>query len=819
MDEKYKINRYSELLDKNKIIRLFSYLLSVLLGMCFINCSNYETSKMEETWREFRALHPYSYQTVALKHYGDTCVFVMSEPDSWVKETDLEQLFDKYDGQLIIRYQPYGFDGQLTDAVGCAIFDSITFDNFEKELFTLLYKTDYKPFYTDLDNPIKHVYYSENYNLNYSISPFIIESELNDLFSIPTQKGDSIEKTVSELLDSDMQSSNEIYFSKERGFVIWVINTDSTIQAETFLQNARRFALDTDLILGSIPKRENTNKIAIVAREREVPVFILPPLKSETILQLSSNTKSDIKLTFDADSIHTKELNDSTFATPISITNWWENTELGNLMVITDVLLKSWSESGKVCDYFMDYPMPDNYPFVNGLSQEVGYIPHYYWNFYYDGETGCMPIDYYPVYPQDSIATETEKEIAFKARMHFANLNCIDIVRATQYSAIYQLFNGLKLYYPKQTESWVKTPSWTISNKPWGFGGYIAQAGGLGKAAKSLGKGLSRPKPFPKPTPRPTPYPVHYPVHYPISSPIFGSATLKHDYLNQLREEHPEISPLLIKYPKLADILIERPSLASKIGAYPFLAESLVRYPMLTEDLDKFPRLSTSLVEHPQLGKVLVKHRVLSKTLSEHPNLSNILAQYPNAADALVEHPDLVGALERHPNLGGALTSYPNLVNILVKYPILSDALTRTPKLANALEKYPMLADELAKITNLSDLSARNPHFADLLSKYPKVGLRESMNISPSTDVQRGLDTKTLNAPTSSEYVLSKPQMQEILDISNQKISKMIDMRLQIKQQINKLGIHVKEVKWEINNTLRAFIIIEQYEEGSKQAA
>ena len=98
-------------------------------------------SKMEDTWREFRALHPYSYQTVALKHYGDTCVFVMSEPDSWVKKSDLEQLFDKFDGQLILRYQPYGFDGQLTDAVGCAILDSISFHEFEKELFTLLYKT------------------------------------------------------------------------------------------------------------------------------------------------------------------------------------------------------------------------------------------------------------------------------------------------------------------------------------------------------------------------------------------------------------------------------------------------------------------------------------------------------------------------------------------------------------------------------------------------------------------------------------------------------------------------------------------------------
>lgn len=817
MDEKNRINILSKLLGKNKIIHLFSCLLSVLLVSCFINCSNYETSKMEETWREFRALHPYSYQTVALKHYGDTCVFVMSEPDSWVKKSDLEQLFDKFDGQLILRYQPYGFDGQLTDAIGCAILDSISFHEFEKELFTLLYKTDYKPFYTDLDHPIKHVYYSKDYNLNYSLSPFILESELNDLFSIFTQESDSIGKTVSELLDSDMHSSNEIFFSKERGFVIWVINTDSIIQAETFLQNARRFALDTDLILGSIPKRENTNKIAIVAREREVPVFILPPLRSETILQLSSNTKVGINLTFEADSVHTKVVNDSTLATPISITNWWENTELGNLMVITDVLLKSWSESGKVCDYFMDYPMPNNYPFINGLSQEVGYTPHYLWNFYYDGETGCMPIDYNPIYSQDSIAIEKEKEIAFKARMHFANLNCIDIVRATQYSAIYQIFNGLKLYYPKQTESWVKTPSWTISNKPWGFGGYIAQAGGLGKAAKSLGKGLPKPKSIPKPIPSPI---HHYiPHHFILASPIIGSATLNYGYLNQLKEEHPEIIPLLKKYPKLANILRERPSLASKIGVHPFLAESLVRFPMLTEELDNYPRLSTSLAEYPQLGNVLVKHRVLSKTLSEHPNLSNILAQYPIVADALVEHPNLVGALEKHSNLGCVLASYPSLLNILVKYPILSDALTRTPKLANALEKYPMLADELAKITNLSDLSARNPHFADLLSKYPKDGLRESMNISPSTDVQRGLDTKTLNAPTSSEYVLSKPQMQEILDISNQKISKMIDMRLQIKQQINKLGIHVKEVKWEINNTLRAFIIIDQYGEEFKWAA
>lgn len=95
-------------------------------------CDSVSLRLMEWTWREFRAIHPFGFQTVGLKHYGDTCVFVMSEPNNWVEEDNLRQLFNKYDGQLTTRNQLYGIDGQLIDAVGCAKLDSIQFLQLEK---------------------------------------------------------------------------------------------------------------------------------------------------------------------------------------------------------------------------------------------------------------------------------------------------------------------------------------------------------------------------------------------------------------------------------------------------------------------------------------------------------------------------------------------------------------------------------------------------------------------------------------------------------------------------------------------------------------
>lgn len=787
-------------MGKKKVIRFFVYLMPVVLGCCCINCTNSEISKMEDAWREFRALHPYSYQTVALKHYGDTCVFVMSEPDSWVKESDLEQLFDKYNGQLMLRHQPYGFDGQLTDAVGCAIFDSISFCNFEKELFTLLYKTDYKPYYTDLDHPIKHVYYSKDYNLNYSISPLITESDLNETIIVPSQDGTYSEKTVTELLESDMVSSNEIYFSKDRGFVIWVLNTDTIIQTDLFLQNARRFSLDTDLILGLIPRRDSINKLAIVAREREVPINILPPLRSETMLLLASHTNDKIELSFDS---YNKSINDSTLATYISMSYWLENTELGNLMIMTDVLLKSWSENCEVRDYFLDYPIPDSYPFNKGVSNELGYIPHYLWNFYYDGETGCMPLEFNP--PQDIMVTGKEREIAFKTRMHFANLNCIDIVRSTQYAALYHLFNGLDVKYSKQNDNWIYTPTWTISNKIWGIGGYSSQKG-LSKAVRTAIKGPKIP---------PT-RPVRF--NRPINPNIVNAAKYRYPQLEPIFTDRPDLSSLILDNQKFARLLIDRPYLHKSFQAYRDMPEALAKYPELVDELEKYPKLAALLLDYPKLGNVIINHHEIAKMLSEKPRLADILDNTPTIAETLITYPKLADTLIKYPELAEVLVDCRDLAPTLSNHPILAVAMTTEPKLIDALEKYPMMAEQVAIIPNLMDLVIKS-NFIESLFRHPHNGLRESLNISSSTDVLRGLDNRVHNVPVSDEDVLTKIQIQKVCDVSAQRINKMIEMRLQIKQELFKKGIKSKEVLWEINNTLRAYIILDQYDEELNQAA
>lgn len=788
---------------KNRKKNMFSYLLSVFFGFCFVNCTNNDISKLEDTWHEFRALHPYSYQTVALKHYGDTCVFVMSEPDSWVKKSDLEQLFIKYDGQLILRYQPYGYDGQLTDAVGCAILDSISFHDFEKDLFTLLYKTDYKPYYTDLDHSIKHVYYSKDYNLNYTISPFIIESDLNEVFIVPSQDSTYREKTVVEILESDMGSSNEIYFSKDRGFVIWVLKTDTLIQTDLFLQNARRFSLDTDLILGLIPRRDSINKLAIVAREREVPINILPPLRNETILLLASHTNEKIELSFDS---YNKSLNDSTLATYISMSYWLENTELGNLMIMTDVLLKSWSENCEVRDYFMDYPIPDSYPFSKGISNELGYIPHYLWNFYFDGGTGCMPLEFNP--PQETMVTGKEQEIALKTRMHFANLNCVDLVRATQYAAIYQLFNGLNVNSSIQNDSWICTPTWTVSNKIWGIGGYASQKG----VTKAIQTAIKGPKIPHVPSPRPI-------IPRPIDPHVINSAWSRYPDLSFVLKNNPEVSPLLLQYPNLAVVLRERPHLANLIPVYPYLPQALAKYPKIINELEKYPSLSNSLAEYPKLANILEKNPELSKILSDNPELVEVLVNVPLTADLLLENPELANTLTNFPEVAEVIVGHRELSKVLSKHPVLADALTNTPQLADALVKYPCLAEEMARFPNIADISTRNPHFLELLSRRERDSLRESLNITSSTNVQRGLDNRFHNVPVSDEDVLSNIQIQKVCDVSAQRTNKMIDMRLQIKQELIKKGIKSKEVLWEINNTLRAYIILDQYDEEFIQAA
>ena len=129
-------------------------------------------ASVDDVWKEFRANHPYGFQTVGLKHNGDEQIFVISEPSESVSYQAIESLFSNYNGTVTIKKDSLGYDGWLADVVGCVKFKSSEQEStFKTELFNMLYGTSYKAYYTDLDKPSRHTYFAPyKYNLNFSIT-------------------------------------------------------------------------------------------------------------------------------------------------------------------------------------------------------------------------------------------------------------------------------------------------------------------------------------------------------------------------------------------------------------------------------------------------------------------------------------------------------------------------------------------------------------------------------------------------------------------------------------------------------------------------
>lgn len=479
-----------------KVLTILAIVIPLCQNIRASTCDSTSLALMKQTWRDFRAIHPFGFQTVGLKHYGDTCVFVMSEPAERVRTEDLVALFTKHDGHLIECIQPYGFDGELHDFVGCLRKDSINPQLFRSELFKLLYYTDYKAYYTDLDRPAKHVYFS-NKNLNFNINSSNLRMTLfNESFKVSNKKN----LAFNDLMKSKI-NSNRLYFSKERGFVVWVLDSVGISQSDSvFLKTARKFALDTDIILGSIYEE---GKVAVIGREREVSINILPPLRSETIRQLlTCNNRPQALLSIRRmsliddpynlafpnhpwlvfNSLETDSVRPDIYYAPVSMSKMVRNAELGNLMYLTDIILKSWCENGKVNDLFINYPHPQSFPYPNGVTNELGDILKVNWKmfdplfaFIYD--TGCCfsEISSFST-EKDSIQKAKEIKISCDLYSYFAKQQCVDLIRIKQYSILLDAFRNLPIRQSEiQETNRLKTPSVTVSNKMWLYGGYQTQ--------------------------------------------------------------------------------------------------------------------------------------------------------------------------------------------------------------------------------------------------------------------------------------------------------------------------------------------------------
>ncbi len=516
--------------------------LLLTIGLCFEALSAVNNDKisniMDETWAKFRQTHPYTYQTVGLKQVGNACVIIISEPSPEVSEEDFSTLFNHYNGRMAVKQHKLGYDGWAKDVVGYLDLSEDLKKQFTSDLFSLLYSSDYKSNtyfigvndyvssleknpsssgsdyafkmdysrrlllnYRNLDSSSERVdFVPYKYKLNQSFSATDIVAAFEYQVQFKTLTGPCSLRFL--MANYDQKLSDCVFESVKPGYVVWLIPhpsnwNDSIDFYSLFKASARQFALDTDMIIGAVGNKRGM--LAIIGRERTIPVTICPPLRTETILLMAQTNFLDIEQAFVPDStavdVNGKHLSS------ILMTDQLKNTEYGHLLIMSDQILKSWIENNynQDCDY--NLPAPSFFPFSNGLSNELQNTEvNCFWEldnltsifhssdsttFYSINQTGSLPVSFET---DNNIETDILNEAEKQASLYFANLNQPELFRTAQYTALCQIFYDFwnsayandtieinditEDYTPIPDDNyWLKTPSFSSSNEGWNYGG------------------------------------------------------------------------------------------------------------------------------------------------------------------------------------------------------------------------------------------------------------------------------------------------------------------------------------------------------------
>ena len=211
--------------------------------------------------------------------------------------------------------------------------------------------------------------------------------------------------TVLTITDIFAKQTHGIYFSQQPGFVAWSLAKNNDIAPH--ISEIRQFALDADLILGALA---DSNTLVIIGRERQASLNELPPLQVETILLLAATTEKELSQSLDVNDLMAGKMVNGRDWCPTYLSRELENTEFGDLMTITDILLKDWSEHGTIQESHYRYPKPGYYPFDRPLFRKLGLNELVYnWNtagamyaidregytIYTLGRTGSLPVSYF----------------------------------------------------------------------------------------------------------------------------------------------------------------------------------------------------------------------------------------------------------------------------------------------------------------------------------------------------------------------------------------------------------------------------------------
>ena len=407
----------------------------------------------DSIYKDFRKKYRFHYQCIGMASFGDSSRMILLSDIPPHFETDsIAPIFAEFTHKTEQRKHPIGYDGYTTDVL--ILLGNATQQNCDRLIRRLnkeLFFSEYKPTVMTLPAEEKRRYFAKE-NIDYQISL----NEFNTWFMEDGEGFIHLDDTSKVMTVSDLFAAQArgVYFSQQPGFVAWAVAKNADIAGQ--VGDIRQFTLDADLILGALA---DSSTLVIIGRERQSPLYELPPLQIESILLLASTTEKELSQSLDINDLMAGKMNNGRDWCPTYLSKELENTEFGDLMTITDVLLKDWSESGTIQEGFYRYPEPGYYPFDRPLFRKLGLSELVYnWNtagamyaidrdgytIYTLGRTGSLPVSYFN-------SQERSQSIGYRyesqAYHYFATLGNTDLARVVQYTALYQLFIDNNISY------------------------------------------------------------------------------------------------------------------------------------------------------------------------------------------------------------------------------------------------------------------------------------------------------------------------------------------------------------------------------------
>jgi len=430
-------------------------------------------------WTAFRQIHPYPYQTIAVRQLPDaTRMVILSEPAPMMPLSDL--IGSK-------RFKWYiGTDGWVEDLVlkvragsGTAPLDDPLLRDRIAVLHRALFGTNFGGEIEMLDGaptvPPGHL------SPNLRVSPREVSSWLSDNSRLWHAVDGEDDEVFS--WDSIREQSFVGAFASGDNTLIMLTFPTRLLAAARANNNAldslrkpfREFAVASDDVIGGV--WGNDGQTAILARVRTRPLEQLPPLRFETFNLLAKQSADELSQSYERNTIFAGKLQSGEYElkdwAPIYLSPSLIDTELGALLNITDQMLKSWSQAGAVEYLYFTYPKPKDFPFTMPKGTRPAALSDvlkkvygadsvlFNWNTAGSGvavkpaefstlttkQTGALPVTYGADGSSTKSGAKSSTDDLFdyeeKAYKYFADMGDPNLGRVVQYTLLYQLFRAI----------------------------------------------------------------------------------------------------------------------------------------------------------------------------------------------------------------------------------------------------------------------------------------------------------------------------------------------------------------------------------------